>query len=222
MKNIKKVLSLLLCFTMMFSCIIIADAEDKTPVMGDADGDGEVSMTDVTLVQRVIAKLTTLEDISLADVNGDGELTMLDVTNMQKFIAKLIDKFDVTEKDSDTDKNTDTDVKSKKTFAIVGKGCTGDENMFNLDQLDCQISDFDSDSLVIYVPFMNEYLTQHYGEWVSKAKLKAKWGNRDIENFGFVWNTEKENTALLTMPEGEGDEPYILEIEVYDDFEKHM
>ncbi len=207
---------------MMFSCIIIADAEDKPRVMGDADGDGEVSMTDVTLVQRVIAKLTTLEDITLADVNGDGELTMLDVTNMQKFIAKLIDKFDVMEKDTDTDKNTDTDVKSKKRFAVVGRGCVGDENMFDLDQLVCEIDDSDSDSLVIYVPFKNEYLTQHYGEWNSKVQLRTRWGNRDIENFGFVWNTEKENFALLTMPKDAYDDVYILSIEVYDDQAQHM
>ena len=64
-------------------------------VFGDPNGDGKVTMEDVVLLQKYIAKLVefTPEQLKLADVDHSGEITMLDVTTMQKFIAKLIDKF---------------------------------------------------------------------------------------------------------------------------------
>ncbi len=64
-------------------------------IKGDADLDGEIKMSDVTLIQKHIAKLVELtgNQSKNADVNGDSTINMLDVTQIQKFIAKLIDKF---------------------------------------------------------------------------------------------------------------------------------
>lgn len=59
---------------------------------GDVNGDTKVTMEDVTMVQKAIAKLVDLTSAqeSSADVNGDSKVTMEDVTTIQKYIAKLI------------------------------------------------------------------------------------------------------------------------------------
>ncbi|MDO4748841.1 MAG: dockerin type I domain-containing protein, partial [Eubacteriales bacterium] len=65
------------------------------PVLGDVNCDGEVSVLDATIVQRVVAKTTTLTDAesALADVNGDGEVSVLDATTIQRLVAKIITEF---------------------------------------------------------------------------------------------------------------------------------
>lgn len=57
--------------------------------LGDADGDGSVSITDVTKVQRYLAELDTLEGIYLhaADVNQDGSVDISDATVIQMYLA---------------------------------------------------------------------------------------------------------------------------------------
>ncbi|MCR5635989.1 MAG: dockerin type I repeat-containing protein [Clostridiales bacterium] len=69
--------------------------DSDSGTMGDVNGDGKVTMEDVVILQKYIAKLIDLtpEQFKLGDVDKNGEITMLDVTTMQKFIAKLIDKF---------------------------------------------------------------------------------------------------------------------------------
>ena len=59
-------------------------------ILGDVDGDGEVSIMDATEIQMVIAQLLpSLEDITVADVDGDGEVSIMDATAIQMQLAKL-------------------------------------------------------------------------------------------------------------------------------------
>ncbi|MBQ8538641.1 MAG: dockerin type I repeat-containing protein [Ruminococcus sp.] len=59
-------------------------------IIGDVDGDGEVSIMDVTEIQLVVAKLKeTPEDIAVADIDGDGSVTILDATAIQLILAKI-------------------------------------------------------------------------------------------------------------------------------------
>lgn len=57
--------------------------------LGDTDGDGSVSITDVTLIQRYLAELDTLEGIYLhaADANQDGSVDISDATVIQMYLA---------------------------------------------------------------------------------------------------------------------------------------
>ncbi len=61
-------------------------------MMGDADGDGKVTVMDVTLVQRHIAQLDTIAENKLvcADVHKDEKIAIMDATTIQRFIAELI------------------------------------------------------------------------------------------------------------------------------------
>ena len=58
--------------------------------LGDTDGDGHVSINDVTLIQRHLAELESLEGIYLyaADANRDGFVDISDATAIQMFLAE--------------------------------------------------------------------------------------------------------------------------------------
>lgn len=61
-------------------------------IMGDADGDWEVSVMDATTVQRHMARLDTLSEYRFiyADTTRDGEIDVMDATIIQRFIARII------------------------------------------------------------------------------------------------------------------------------------
>jgi predicted RNA-binding Zn-ribbon protein involved in translation (DUF1610 family) len=62
-----------------------------TGKLGDVDGDGEVTVLDVTYLQRVLANVKTADDTinKLGDVDGDGELTTIDTTKLQRWLLGL-------------------------------------------------------------------------------------------------------------------------------------
>lgn len=85
---------LVLCSVCSVSASTKADANVPT-VLGDADSDGYVSITDATSIQFHLASLTTLsaQALSVSDVDGDGYVSIMDSTTIQRFVAELIDKF---------------------------------------------------------------------------------------------------------------------------------
>lgn len=66
---------------------------------GDADGNGELSISDVTAIQKQLAKISTIEntDMFATDVNGDGKLSIRDVTYIQMLLVQTIAEFPITE-----------------------------------------------------------------------------------------------------------------------------
>ena len=77
----------------------LTDAEEalNTPVLlGDVDGDGEVTSLDATLIQRQIAFMDVKDfNETAADVDGDGEVTSLDATYIQRYLAFMDVKFPI-------------------------------------------------------------------------------------------------------------------------------
>ena len=63
--------------------------ETDSLVLGDSNGDGEVSIKDVTLIQKHISALEKISDDNLpaADVNSDGVVDIDDATLIQKHLA---------------------------------------------------------------------------------------------------------------------------------------
>lgn len=82
---------LLIFNTDHFSLYVIMGDE----MLGDADGDGEVTIMDATEVQLAVAKVIALsEDRNrCADADRDGETTIMDATQIQKFVARVITQF---------------------------------------------------------------------------------------------------------------------------------
>ncbi|MBQ8057451.1 MAG: dockerin type I repeat-containing protein [Ruminococcus sp.] len=60
-------------------------------VLGDVDGDGEMSIMDATELQLLIAGIKEWTDAAkaVADVDGDGDISILDATEIQLLIAGL-------------------------------------------------------------------------------------------------------------------------------------
>jgi hypothetical protein len=59
----------------------------KLDLRGDANGDGRVSMGDVTKLERIILSLDPSTPV--ADVNRDGLINMGDVTKLERIILGL-------------------------------------------------------------------------------------------------------------------------------------
>jgi len=96
----KRLLSALIILAMILSCVCgtaVLTAADTTDFPGDVDGDGELTITDATAIQRHLAKLITLNESQLrrAKVCGGKELSITDATAIQRKLAKLIDRFPV-------------------------------------------------------------------------------------------------------------------------------
>ncbi len=65
------------------------DTGDKV-LLGDADGDGEVTILDATCIQRHLASIPTFaynEDV--ADTDLDGSISIIDATYIQRWLASL-------------------------------------------------------------------------------------------------------------------------------------
>ena len=72
------------------------DPTGSDSIYGDIDGDGAITVTDVTLIQKfsigldISANVTDKVDVTkAADVNGDGIVSVLDATMAQKYIANV-------------------------------------------------------------------------------------------------------------------------------------
>jgi hypothetical protein len=69
-------------------------------LLGDANGDGYVNISDVTDIQRAVAEIGTLDDLrkKAADVNGDGVVTIDDATLLQMYLAEFETAYPIGEK----------------------------------------------------------------------------------------------------------------------------
>ena len=66
------------------------DTHGERYMLGNVDGDGEVSILDATMIQRTLASLPVESfDINAADVDGDGEVSILDATYIQRYLAGI-------------------------------------------------------------------------------------------------------------------------------------
>lgn len=68
---------------------------NKEALLGDVNGDGEITIVDATILQKCIVGQATLDDetLNVADVNKDGAITVVDATLIQKFVVKVITEF---------------------------------------------------------------------------------------------------------------------------------
>jgi hypothetical protein len=100
-----------------------ASAADR--LMGDVNGDGIVSVSDATDIQRHIAELELIPDeaLSFAMVSDDDELSVSDATLVQMYAAEMIEKFPAEMKQDElsmkmTINNIPVDVKWEENDAV--------------------------------------------------------------------------------------------------------
>ena len=74
--------------------VTITTEKSETPsgyLLGDADGDGEITISDATIIQRALVGIEVPASFNeaAADVDGDGEMTIADVTGIQRYLADI-------------------------------------------------------------------------------------------------------------------------------------
>lgn len=94
----KRLLSLLTVLTMLIGTVFgAAVTGSAAEVLGDADGDGVLTILDVTFIQRHLAEIITLDEAAQkrGTVSGDDELTIIDATLIQRWLAGIIKRFPI-------------------------------------------------------------------------------------------------------------------------------
>ncbi|MBQ3417245.1 MAG: dockerin type I repeat-containing protein [Ruminococcus sp.] len=74
----------------MFRDLLEAFSDKEEIILGDADGDGKVTILDVTCIQKKLASVP-VESFNerAADADEDGKVTVLDATYIQKWLASM-------------------------------------------------------------------------------------------------------------------------------------
>lgn len=88
MKTVRTIFVLLLSIWIIAS-VMIAPRAENSMLLGDADGDGEICITDATMIQRDVAKITEISNDCRcsADVDSDGIITIMDATIIQRWLV---------------------------------------------------------------------------------------------------------------------------------------
>lgn len=90
----KKCFCVLLIIAVLYSAVIPIAAESGYK-RGDADGDGNVTILDATVIQRKLADLHVVSfNEKAADVDGDG-LNITDATKIQRYLAEFDDPYHI-------------------------------------------------------------------------------------------------------------------------------
>jgi hypothetical protein len=88
----KKIISLLLAIFIILIVGAISATAETTYSYGDVNGDGQIDIRDVTLLQKYYCCLVDIDKDSAkrADVNRDGISNMIDATIIQKYIMAVV------------------------------------------------------------------------------------------------------------------------------------
>lgn len=206
----KKLVSLILTVCMIFSlfvCGTAAASENKTTavsantdaLIGDANGDGKLSISDATAVQRHLASLELLseEQLQLAKVSGNTELTVTDATLIQKKVAKMIDKFPLEEQQASTESGKDT--------LVVYFSRTG--NTKPLAGYAAQYLDADIYEIEAAVPYTDADIAYYTN---CRADKEQSDPDARPEIAGKIDNITQYKTILLGYPIWHGQAPKII------------
>ena len=95
MKKAAGLLSVVIILMSVISANAIEASTEQPFVWGDANGDGIVTVSDATAVQRHIAELEEISKdyVKAAYVGGDGTLSVKDATLIQQYAAEIINHF---------------------------------------------------------------------------------------------------------------------------------
>lgn len=76
--------------TLAYDLLFLPKSAYEGTVLGDVDGDGEVTVIDATAIQRKLAGLDVDNyNEAAADADGDGKVTIVDATEIQRWLAGL-------------------------------------------------------------------------------------------------------------------------------------
>lgn len=97
MKGNKFIISILIAVVTVLSAAVFSASAESSYIRGDADGDGVVTINDVTVIQRVIVNIPVSSySKKAADIDGNG-LDITDATNIQRYLAEFDDPYKIGE-----------------------------------------------------------------------------------------------------------------------------
>ena len=84
----RRIVSSIIIAALMLIAVIPCAAADSY-ILGDADGDGEVTIMDATCIQRCLAELSVTGNFSryAADLNRSGDIDITEATGIQRWLA---------------------------------------------------------------------------------------------------------------------------------------
>ena len=88
MKQLKKLCLTAVCCGMLLGITAMSVSAANTYVRGDANGDGEVTVADVTLIQRKLLGVSTgYFDTDAANIDKKGGVSLSDAVQIQRYIV---------------------------------------------------------------------------------------------------------------------------------------
>lgn len=101
---------------------VITKGEDQVTVvlLGDVDGDGEVSVFDKIDLQLILEKMSSdfiIERLYAADIDLDGEVTVFDKIDMQRHLEKMASIYDIYEIVEEVNVKQNYDTKSSTNIS---------------------------------------------------------------------------------------------------------
>lgn len=119
-KKLTAILLSVLLTVMFVMPTVSVSAAESTALLGDVDLDGDVTVLDVTVLQRSLVGIYTLseEARTAADTDGDGSVTIIDATIIQRWLVGITVGYPVGEPVS-TDNTQPTDPTEVPTEAVT-------------------------------------------------------------------------------------------------------
>ena len=95
MRKPKRWVSAVTALSMLGGMVMPLSAETTTIYYGDVNGDGSISVVDLTAMKQALMSGATQTDAfrTAADVNADGAVTVADAVLMQQYLATILDAF---------------------------------------------------------------------------------------------------------------------------------
>lgn len=162
MKTVQSICVFLLSIWFSAS-VMIAPRAENSMLLGDADGDSEICITDATIVQRDVAKITEIEDNCRrsADVDSDGIITIMDATIIQRWLVHFSVAYPIGEPMGIFSLPTEETIAvSTETHSVVrnNKTVTADGIAFNISKIPDAITLNDSTSNTAKLILQNKLL----------------------------------------------------------------
>ena len=137
MKKNQTFTAVILLTAVLFSVSSLSAGAETILLLGDADGNGEVCITDATKIQRDIAKITIIADEfrRSSDVDGDGILTIMDATSIQRWLAQLSVTYPIGEPIAFPTEEINTAPITEPMIVRSNKTITVDGTAFNISKI---------------------------------------------------------------------------------------
>ena len=132
-----KLMFLFILVIVIITSVSIGQVGATSKILGVADGDGEVCITDATTIQRDVAKIIAIDNDCRrsADIDSDGIITILDATSVQRWLAHFSVTYPIGEPISIPTEESNPAVITKPTVIRNHKTVTVDGTAFNISKI---------------------------------------------------------------------------------------